>query len=112
MENELKIDDDLLVAHIVNRTDLLSKFIKESRNSPALEDSGDFLDFCHDYINNEAIYIDEQEAHGSFGPFLVSICEYQGIFFVQAPDFEDRGLFLNRSDADMAAEDITSNYSQ
>lgn len=43
-------------------------------------------------------------------PFSVSVCEYQGVFFVQANEFDDIGLFLDRATAERYAKDLADHY--
>ena len=100
-EKELTIDDPLLISHIEGCTDLVDKF--EARGQTFTSDSdrnSHFLDFCHDEIINECQVIHESEAFGRDNdPFPITVNEYQGIFFVWALEFDDRGFFLDRESA-------------
>ena len=95
---ELDINSAELLAHIMTNTDLPDRFANDEC----------FSDRCFTAIHEYAGICRTYEclaAHEE--PFQVVVREYQGVFFVQAPEFDDRGFFL---DVD-AAEDIASNFS-
>ena len=97
----LNIQSAELLAHIATNTDL-----------PARCDEGDFADFCFAEIHEHAEIYRTYDCVGAYEePFQVTIREYQGVFFVQAPEFDDRGFFLDVDMAVHAAEDIASNFS-
>ena len=96
-DKELKIDSPSLISHIQSNTDLSDKFKARFENE---DDRDFFLDFCFDEIINESKLVHESEACGRDDePFPISVNEYQGIYFVQAPEFDDRGFFLHLDDA-------------
>ena len=98
---ELDINSAELLAHIMTNTDL-----------PARYAEGDFADFCFSEIHERADIYRIYDCIGAYEePFQVTIREYQGVFFVQAPEFEDRGFFLAADLAVDAAEDIAMNFS-
>lgn len=98
---ELNIQSTELLAHIASNTDL-----------PARYDEGDFADYCFSEIHERAEIYRTYDCIGAYDePFQVTIREYQGVFFVQAPEFNDRGFFLDVDMAVHAAEDIADNFS-
>ena len=101
-----KIDDDSVIAHIVKNTDLLVRFIATLENG-ILFDFITFIDFCVEEIS-EADLVFSQEANNSHGPFDINVYEYQGISFVRAIDMDQRGYFLNISDAKNEADDLAA----
>ena len=73
---------------------------------------GDFADYCFAEIHERAEVYRTYDCIGAYDePFQVTIREYQGVFFVQAPEFNDRGFFLDVDMAVHAAEDIANNFS-
>ena len=99
---ELDIQSAELRAYITANTDLPSRYT----------DEGDFADFCFSEIHERAEVYRTYDCIGAYDEaFQVTIREYQGVFFVQAPEFDDRGLFLDINTAIHAAEDIASNFS-
>jgi len=108
--NELNLDSDEVVLHILRKTNLFEKFIQQCIEIQKTDTFLYFLDFVEDYLKNEAPVIKEEKATGSSGDFPVLTREYMGIYFVQTPDFEDRGYFLSVDGSNFAASDITDNY--
>lgn len=99
---ELDIHSAELLTHIATHTDLPTRYA----------DEGDFADFCVSEIHEHAdTYCGYDCIGADEEPFQVTIREYQGIFFVQAPEFNDRGFFLDVDMAVHAAEDIVNNFS-
>jgi hypothetical protein len=99
---ELDIQSAELRAYIAANTDLPSRYAHE----------GDFADYCFSEIHERAEIYRTYDCIGAYDePFQVTIREYQGVFFVQAPEFDDRGFFLDVDMAVHAAEDIASNFS-
>ena len=109
MNTELEIDDDKVIAHIVKKTDLLTQFIA-GLNDTSEFDFLSFLDFCCDEIINESEEVCHEVAYGGYGPFHVSVCEYQGISVVRANEFDDKGYFLNIEDAKAEAESFAAEW--
>jgi hypothetical protein len=99
---ELDIQSAELRAYIAANTDLPSRYT----------DEGDFAAFCFSEIHERAEMYRTYDCIGAYDePFQVTIREYQGVFFVQAPEFNDRGFFLDVEMAVDAAEDIARNFS-
>ena len=72
----------------------------------------EFADFCLAEIEIHGDTYRTYDCIGSDGThFPVLIREYQGVYFVQAPEFDDRGFFLDVNDALKAAEEIVENFS-
>jgi hypothetical protein len=99
---ELNINSAELLAHIMTNTDLPARFA----------DDECFSDRCFTAIHEYAGIWRTYECLGAHEePFQVVVREYQGIFFVQAHEFNDRGFFLDVDMAVDAAEDIANNFS-
>jgi hypothetical protein len=99
---ELDIQNAELRAFITANTDLSSRY----------NDEGDFAAFCFSEIHERADIYRTYDCVGAYDePFQVKIREYQGVLFVQAPEFNDRGFFLDVDMVVHAAEDIASNFS-
>ena len=98
---ELDINSAELLAHIMTNTDLPARYA----------DDECFPDLCFTAIHEYAGICRTYECLGAHDePFQVVVREYQGVFFVQAPEFDDRGFFLDVDMAVHAAEDIASNF--
>jgi len=99
---ELDINSAKLLAHIRTNTDLPARY----------SDDEYFPDHCCTALQEYARICRTYECLGAHDePFQVVVREYQGIFFVQAPEFNDRGFFLEVDIAIEAAEDIANNFS-
>lgn len=99
---ELDIESAELRAFITANTDLPSRYT----------DEGDFAEFCFSEIHERAESCRTYDCIGAYDEaFQVTIREYQGVFFVQAPEFDDRGFFIDIDMAVHAAEDIANNFS-
>ena len=99
---ELDIHSAELLAYISVNTDLPVRH----------QDEGDFADFCFAEIHEHADIYRTYDCVGAYDePFQVTIREYQGVFFVQAPEFNDRGFFLDVDMAVHAAKEIANNFS-
>jgi hypothetical protein len=105
--NKLNIGDDPMLLHLIRNTDILSIFLHDSKSK---YDLLRFLDFASDYISEYSPIIKSYNAYGASGDFSVDIHEYQGIYWVFAPEFDNRGLFLSLKCAEDAAFDIYSNF--
>lgn len=96
------------------RTDLFQRFYptKDSTQNDFQTNTvkqNDFINFCHDVIENEAEIVQWREYpysyYDSIDVCIVSVCEYQGIFFVIPGLEHDRlGYFLTLEAAVEAAE--------
>lgn len=94
--------------HILSATDLLAKYLKQCG---AEFDFDAFHDFAIDEVKNESQVIESYSAVGAYDePFDFSVCEYQGVFFVQANEFDDVGYFIDRQLAEECAKDMASYY--
>jgi hypothetical protein len=71
------------------------------RRAKLTGDLGDTVyGFLLDEIPNNAEEVFTIYAWGSAaGAYSVSVVEYEGVFFVQAPDFDDVGYFTSKEDA-------------
>lgn len=99
---ELTIDSPELLSHIAANTDLPAR----------CADNEYFADCCFSEIHEHAETCMSYDCIGAYEePFEVRVREYQGIFFVQAAEFDDRGFFLDVNTAIDAAEDIAANFS-
>lgn len=99
---ELTIDSPELLSHIAAKTDLRARYADDEY----------FVDCCLSEIHEHAETRLSYDCIGAYEePFTVSVREYQGIFFVQAAEFDDRGFFLDVNAAIDAAEDIAANFS-
>ena len=111
-DKELSIDDPLLMFHIEVSTDLGDKFKAQGHTFTSdSQRNSHFLDFCYDEIINECQVIHQSEAFGRDNdPFQITVNEYQGIFFVCALEFDDRGFFLNRESAMGIVDEYIANF--
>lgn len=99
---ELDINSAELLAHIMTNTDLPARYADDRR----------FPDHCCTALQEDASICRTYDCLGAHDePFEVVVREYQGIFFVQAHEFNDRGFFLDVDVAVDAAEDIANNFS-
>ena len=53
----------------------------------------------YDLVSNESKVVGEDSREGSFGEYPIYINEYEGVFWVSAPEFDDNGYFLWKEDA-------------
>lgn len=107
-QNQLSVDCESIVHHLLSKTDILQKYLEISERK---FDFSDFIDFTGDLIKNEANVIVSYDAMGAYDePFTVSVMGYQGIYFVQANEFDDIGFFLNRTSSEVAAKELAENY--
>lgn len=70
------------------------------------------LDLLMDHLDNDAEVVEEYLGYhqGDGDEFCINICEWSGIFFVQANEFDDIGYFTNIAAARFFAKDIADNY--
>lgn len=107
-EAPFNIDSAEIVYHMLAKTDILQKYLASSKGH---FDFFAFVDFASDYVKNEANPFANLDAVGAYDEtFEVVVVEYQGIYFVQANEFDDIGFFLSRSEAEEAAKDLASHY--
>lgn len=105
---ELDLLDEKVAYHLVSNTDLLNKYLKDCEGKFSFDY---FADFACDEISNEAEVIESVDAVGAYeDEFSVNVMEYQGIFFVQANEFDDIRYFLKKESAEAAAFGLASDY--
>ena len=98
-----------IMYHILKNTDLLRKFLDSSKDREFEFDS--FCDFCSDEVMSDALGVEDYEAIGAYDePFSFMVCEYQGLFFVRANEFDDTGFFIERKLAEECAEEMAEHY--
>ena len=107
MTDNLAIDNDQIVLHIIKNTDLLTKYLAQS-SSDSTFDFLSFLDYCSDTIPDDAKDVYVIEAYNSNGPFEIRVSEYQGIFWVTQIEGDRVEYFLNLDDAKGEAENYAS----
>lgn len=106
---QLSFDSKKIAAHIVNDPANSDDF-----GQPITGPDGMLTPDAHDYfmdeVANQSEVVAEYECSGSGGEFPVCVMEWRGIFWVQAPEFDDIGYFLSMEDAVFHAEDIAESY--
>ncbi len=70
----------------------------------------DAHDYFLDEVANQSEAVAEYECSGSGGEFPAYVMEWRGIFWVQAPEFDDVGYFLSMEEAVFHAKDIAESY--
>lgn len=112
MYDILEIEDDKIVDHLLNKTDLPTKYKDQYNEEVVLRDEGSleaFLNFVEDEISYSATDIYEIDAVGADNElFSFRTREYQGIFFVDALDVDMPGYFLSAKAAKDYAADTAS----
>ena len=112
--DQLEIEDDKIVDHLLNKTDLKQKYKDQYNEEVVLGKEGnltEFLEFAEEEITNSAIVAHEIDAIGAYDdPFSFRTREYQGIFFVDALDLDMPGYFLSKDDANAYAAEEASFY--
>lgn len=58
------------------------------------------FDLIRDSLHNDARTFSEWSAYGSFGEFPITVRGLGGVYFVQAPEFNDAGYFASVADAE------------
>jgi hypothetical protein len=104
----IAIDSAEAVYHILKTTDILRNYLLDSGGK--FEFDG-LMDFASDYVQNEALVVESFGAIGGYDePFDVSVRECQGIYFVQANEFDNIAFFLDRGEAVAAAQELAADY--
>lgn len=71
------------------------------RHGVALTDDELFtvVDIATDSFQNESPDVQTYEGHGGYGPFNITIRGVEGLYFVQAPEFDDSPLLYSIEEA-------------
>ena len=102
------IDSPKIMFHVLHSTDMLGKYLETCAGEFHFDS---FCDFCTDEINNEAVVVVSFDAVGAYDDSICfSVCEYQGLYFVQAHELDDVGFFSDREMAENCAKDIANYY--
>jgi len=98
----LSFDHETLRRHIIDNTDLVSRFrsvVDLHLNDDAVVKLDEFKDFAADWIFNEAECVEsfdkDIEMYGEQMSFSHNVLDYQGIYFYQSMDYDDVGYWLD-----------------
>jgi hypothetical protein len=116
MRKELPITDLKVIQVVLSNSNVLELFAEtgdtlHDHSPEGLSTNAQFIDFLTDRFLELRKTVKDYTAHGDAGDFSVSICFWGGLYFVEAPEFDDRGYFVSLKDAMYAAEDIVENFS-
>jgi hypothetical protein len=116
MWKELPITDLKVIQAVLRNSNVLELFAETGDTLHDLSPEGlsanaQFTDFLTDRFLELRKIVRDYTAHGDAGDFCVSISFWGGLYIVEAPEFDDRGYFVNLKDAMFAAEDIIENFS-
>lgn len=107
--DKLSFDSNEIAGHIARNPLNVKSF-----GRPILDSEGiltpDAHDFFLDQVSNDSECLETYDCFGSGGEFGVSIMEWRGIFWVQAPEFDHIGYFLSVEEAAFYALDIAESY--
>jgi len=106
---QLSFDSKEIAAHIA-RDPANSDEFGQSIIGPDGKLTPDAHDYFLDEVVNESEVVAEYECSGSGGEFPACVMEWRGIFWVQAPEFDDIGYFLSMEEAVFHAEEIAEAY--
>ena len=91
---QLSFDSKEIATHIANNPATLDDFGQPITGSDGML-TPDAHDHFLDEIANQSEVVAKYECSGSGGEFPACVMEWRGIFWVQAPEFDDIGHFLS-----------------
>lgn len=91
-----------------------SKKARRIYKNPLINSDGyltpEAYDFFIDEVDNESEIIESLKCYGDGDIFYVNIMCWEGIYWVQANEFDDIGYFIDYRHAKFHAEDIAKSY--
>lgn len=106
---QLSFDSKEIAAHIANIPANLDDFGQPITGPDGML-TPNARDYFVDEVANQSEVVAEYECSGSSGEFPACVMEWRGIFWVQAPEFDDIGYFLSLEEAVFHAEEIAEAY--